>query len=855
MNAVTVGGIVLSLSTFAVYLWTLCPTVYVGDAGELIAAAFTLGSPHPPGYPVFCLVNKVLTILIPFGSIAFRMNLGSTLAAVGTVWLVYRCILTWGKWLGMTLSQPMVMAALGAGGLLACSELLWSQALDAEIYAFNSLAILGWLASLAWWMNDPQKVGRLFFCTAWYGMCLVVHQLTFLSAPIFLWAIWRATPRQAWSTMTWMALGLCFASGAILYLYLPLRSLAEPAINWGHPDTIDRFLDHIRRRQYGRLAKQERSITLVFDQMAFLVEKIWRQFPSWSFPLMGWGAWSIRKRWSGFPTALSLQAAAVTIGFALLTNFPNTAASSMAVSVFFAPAYVVAGLWLGLGCLALVRRAGSFRWGWIAGLLVMGPWYGTALQWDALDLHWHKISHDYGVALMASVPKQSTLIASGDNAMFSLAYLQLVEHRRTDLEVYDDSGYIFPNIYGLDFLKRDSVNQEFHRLASQRVLIQRGDFPVFYTLENTKHDMTGVRLAPSGLVQRASLEGIEPSSSPINLMFPYGELWRRYYISAAYDPRLTKGDYITRNLMAQFFYQMAGFLHDHRLTLVAQRMYHRSDVVGYDNEWIQSNLGVILMNRGQHEEAVARCRQAVNINPQSGEAFLNLGAALDAFAESLRSSAPEKTIRLEREARTAYERAIQLKPTYHTAYFNLGNTYMSQGRLREAIEQYQKALTHNPRSAEAHINLGNALDGWGDHIKDAAEKRRAKEAAMEEYRRALMIRPESVEAYINLGTAYFNRGNHQAAREAYEQALRFDASSIEARFNLANVALMEGKIEEAVISYRRVLDLNPQYIEAYFAMGVAHEKSGRKDEAVQWWRRGAKIDPHHAKIHAKLRQL
>ncbi|KAJ7406363.1 hypothetical protein BTVI_65747 [Pitangus sulphuratus] len=65
----------LGAAVAALYAATLPPSLPGGDAGELITAAYELGVAHPPGYPLFTLLAKVATGLLPGGSPASRVNL------------------------------------------------------------------------------------------------------------------------------------------------------------------------------------------------------------------------------------------------------------------------------------------------------------------------------------------------------------------------------------------------------------------------------------------------------------------------------------------------------------------------------------------------------------------------------------------------------------------------------------------------------------------------------------------------------------------------------------------------------------------------------------------------------------
>src|SRR4026208_2241813 len=76
----TIDWIIVTLIlivVLVVYSQTLCPTIFNSGAGENVTAVYLLGVPHPPGFPLFCLLGKIFTLIVPVGNIAFRVNLFS----------------------------------------------------------------------------------------------------------------------------------------------------------------------------------------------------------------------------------------------------------------------------------------------------------------------------------------------------------------------------------------------------------------------------------------------------------------------------------------------------------------------------------------------------------------------------------------------------------------------------------------------------------------------------------------------------------------------------------------------------------------------------------------------------------
>ena len=111
------------------------------------------------------------------------------------------------------------------------------------------------------------------------------------------------------------------------------------------------------------------------------------------------------------------------------------------------------------------------------------------------------------------------------------------------------------------------------------------------------------------------------------------------------------------------------------------------------------------------------------------------------------------------EAEAYYLGAIRIAPTDTRAYVNLGQLYIRENRIDEAIQTLSAAVRINPGEARAYNELGNI------HYD-----RKAYLSAYEHYQRALIADPSRYDTHWNLiGTCFaLNRDI-----EAYEHCRIF----------------------------------------------------------------------------------
>jgi hypothetical protein len=293
-----------------VYVLTLAPTVTFWDAGEFIAAAKTLGIPHPPGTPLFVMIAHVWAMLFPVGEYAVRTNLLSALlsaAGAGFFFLIaHESIRAFTTDLEERTARLLRVGGAAAAAMLGAFTFTnWQNSNETEVYAVAtfSIAAMSWLAHVWRRYRGTERAPRVLLLIVYLaGVSIGNHLLALLAGPaviMFMVSTLLSAPaadpirrRAEWAQVAvlagvWALLigtglgssgliaigGLCFLGAAVYaylggaggfalltlliaaigvtpYLYLYIRSAQNPPINEAAPDTFEALLAVIRRAQY-----------------------------------------------------------------------------------------------------------------------------------------------------------------------------------------------------------------------------------------------------------------------------------------------------------------------------------------------------------------------------------------------------------------------------------------------------------------------------------------------------------------------------------------------------------------------------------------------------------------------------
>lgn len=151
-----------------------------------------------------------------------------------------------------------------------------------------------------------------------------------------------------------------------------------------------------------------------------------------------------------------------------------------------------------------------------------------------------------------------------------------------------------------------------------------------------------------------------------------------------------------------------------------------------------------------------------------------------------------------------FQKAINLKPDYAEAHYNLGVVFQKIAKLDDAFSSYEKALTINHAYPQAHNNQGMIN-----------LKRRELDLAVKSFEWAVAYNPNYVEAHNNLGAVFQELMMYEKAKEQYEKAIAINPKFAQALNNLGASCEIFGLKDQALENYNKALVIDPSYSEAH----------------------------------------
>jgi tetratricopeptide (TPR) repeat protein len=543
------------------YVLGLCRTIYVGDSGELVAAVHILGIPHPSGYPLYVLLGKLWTLLVPIGSIALRMSLFSavtaSLAATGTFLVARR----------LELERS---AAICAALLLGLSPSFWSQANIQRVYSLNALLMVAALnAAILWWQRRDDR----WLIVAVFISALGASNHTYMGIFTIAVALWSiVVDRSLWRRpRAWLA---CIAAGLVgllPYLYQPLRSRSDPRLDWGNPESIDSWLAVVTRREAWNRAWIEMPGDVLIIASDYL------------------GGIGVEFYWAGAGLAVIGLAAArarswpvLLLCLAMLGNFVAMALHGSRSDLFFwhryyIPTYVVIALLAGLGIQVLGER-----WRKTVPLVFILPLTMLLVGYPKFDRSRYRVADDFSRSLLAELPPGAHLSASDDNILFVLIYLHLVEGLRPDINL---------------------ILQGVGQAELQPLAFNPSSEPLYFT-HHPNWSVPELIVDPVGLTFK--IETPEAAHEEVSIT--------KWELEGENDPRVPK-DYLTQNLIGHFHY-MLGITLERRDWLMAELQFERARLAASLNDVLFYNLGLIYARNGLYERALESFERSHAINPR-----------------------------------------------------------------------------------------------------------------------------------------------------------------------------------------------------------------------------------------------
>ncbi len=767
MKTQLIDSIILFLVTMVIYTITLCPSVYVGDSGELTSAALTLGIAHPPGYPIYVILGKCFSLLIPGGPSALELNLFSALLGALSSIMLYHVMRIIGTGRIVSISTALMLAFLNP---------FWSQAVVARVYTLNAFLILSAIYFLLRYCTT-RDFKNMYYYFLFLGFGLANHPVTIITLPAALLFVICVKNDQKFHPLSWLKFFLSTLPGASLYLFLPLRSMTNPAINWGNPGKGKRLMDFIMRTEYWD-RKYVHNIQDAIEVVWFYMGLVPRELMYAGLFFLCLGAYMLYRK----QKLIGLLFLCVCF-FNILFMIMHASRSD----IFYWPRYIIPAFIsiiavTGIGMNTVMLYFKRIRW--LPLICLILPTTQCVFNYHLNDRSHNTLAEDINIHILEQLPPDAALMAQGDNVLFPITYFHHVLDMRPDVKLFEVG---MNQLSAFEFDPRKN--------------------PTFFTHYNDL-GVPELNLIPDGLVYQVVTSDMTPP--PIHSA---QELLDTFSLKTLQQDKPVYLDYLSRCMLGDYYFMIAANVH-RKSFKDALPLYRKAGEIAYNNDVVHYNLGLVYGREHRYYDAMQEFKTVLEIDRKNIKApqYINQFAALanqQASAKNVSTDPFDQLfVRAERQfkqgqldaAHKSLLESLKLRPNSVSALNNLATLYIFQGNYKDALSIYQQVSSIEPNNVVAQKNYA-WLTGIDQKIQSITQ---TISDSSDDSERAAIIQKLSDEAQSSI-----NSGNPHEALFFLHTALTYDTNNTDLHNSLAQLYISIGMPFQAKPHLQKMLELDP----------------------------------------------
>jgi tetratricopeptide (TPR) repeat protein len=224
--------------------------------------------------------------------------------------------------------------------------------------------------------------------------------------------------------------------------------------------------------------------------------------------------------------------------------------------------------------------------------------------------------------------------------------------------------------------------------------------------------------------------------------------------------------------------------------------------------------------RGDHASAVVDCSESIRSDPSIWQAYYNR-------AEAYRGQSDYD------HALPDYIEAIRLHTGFAWSYSGRGEAYRIKGNYDAAIADCTEALRLNPDIWQAYYNRGEAYRFKGNYDQTIADM----SEAIKRHKSFAWI-------YSGRGEAYRMKSNYDAAIADCTDAIRLNGKIWQPYYNRAEAYRMKGDYDRALPDFSAAIRLHTGFAWTYSGRGEVHRIKGSYDAAIADCTEAIRMDPN-----------